>query len=59
MEPAVSFECRKEKLPNSRPDYRPREFFFGGYCEPSPCAREMKTSATDLPNCLPALLSIS
>src|SRR5215207_2159945 len=28
VEPAVSFECRKEKLPNSAPDYRPRSLFF-------------------------------
>jgi hypothetical protein len=28
VEPAVSFECRKEKLPNSPRDYRPLEIFL-------------------------------
>ena len=28
------------------------------YCEPSLCARVMKTWATDLPSCTPAALSI-
>jgi hypothetical protein len=30
----------------------------GDYCEPSLCAHEMKTWATDFPSCTPATFSI-
>ena len=55
--PDPPLSCRSRST-RSGTRVAPRDRWSRSYCEPSLCAREMKTWATDFPSCTPATLSI-